>query len=197
MKIRAFIILLLFSFSSCTFIRFITTVKDPQNENQNDNQQYVLSLGFDTTFSYQLCKSGIDSLSQEKYVLSLYKYDDKYSASVLQLRMYDHAGNFIQGWEQCFWDLHKLGVLDSFPLKRISHLQINYNLKLQQDISLLNISNQSLLDTAIAYNDYVLIVYYARWTGWFCKDLLKAAKKYVAKHQKEQNILLILVNTSP
>jgi hypothetical protein len=151
----------------------------------------------DTTFSYQLYKNAVDSLCQEKYVLDLRKYNNEFLASALQLRMYDHAGNFIEGWQQCFGDLHKFGILDSFPLKKISWLSINYNLTLQQDLSLLNISNPALLNDAIAQSNYVLIVYYSRWTGWFCQDLLKAAKKYVIKHQKEQNLLLILANISP
>jgi hypothetical protein len=58
-----------------------------------------------------------DSLSTAKFAINTYKLINKVPASPVQIRMYNNNGQFLYGWEQCFGDLKKLGILDILPFK--------------------------------------------------------------------------------
>jgi len=173
------------------------SVKEKTSENMNESNKILSKFNFDTLFSYQLCGNCIDSLSVEKYAINTYKLKTKDGASPLELRMYNNNGQFINGWEMCFGDIHKLGILDSIPFKRVNHLPINYNLSLSTDLSIVNIPNRELLHKEIQKSDYIIILYWAKWAGWFNRDVIRETQKYLKKNRKRYSILLIAVNTAP
>lgn len=184
-------------FSSCSLIHFVT-VKERKSETVQQYTHYLNSFISDTSFSYQLSCIYFDSLSTEKFAINTYKLKYHTSASPVQIRMYDKTGSLITGYEQCFGDISKLGMLETFPMKKIDHLPINYKLSLNCDIDLLNAQKEEkerILKSS-EESDYTIIVFYSEWTGWYSKNTLKKLKKYIFKNQKSK-ILFIKVNTSP
>lgn len=182
--------------SSCSLIHLFS-VKERTSEKMDESNKILSKLKIDTLFSYQLYKNCIDSLSVEKYAINTYKLKTKDGASPLQLRMYNNKGKFINGWEMCFGDIHKIGILDSIPFKRVKHLPINYNLSLSSDLSIVNIPNRELLQKEIEKSDFIILLYWAKWAGWFNGDVIRETQKYLKKNRKQYSILLIAVNTAP
>ena len=136
--------------------------------------------------------------SIEKYALNTYKLKHNGTFSAIQIRLYNTTNGFIYGWEQCFGDLNKLGILKSFPFLERPHLPVNRNLFLSNEIDIIDISDKEKerLLTTINKFDYVIIVYWSKWPGWYSKDALKRVNKYVTKHSSE-NILFLKINISP
>lgn len=183
--------------SSCSLIHFLS-VSDKKSEKLVQANKYLAELSVDTCLSYQIVPESIDSLSYTKYQIDTYKLEHGTSATPVQLRMYYPNGKFCYGWTQCFGSIERLGLLDSLPLKKVSHLPVNYNLSFYNDLSLFNIDNseKEKLIKSIKNYDYVLIVFWAEWTGWYSKNLFKNVIKYIHKH-KEKKILLLTLNVSP
>jgi hypothetical protein len=173
------------------------SVREQVPESKEEYQKYVNNFGFDTSNSFQLNKYYYDSISLMPYALNLYKLSHQSKASPIQIRVYDSEGIFINGYEQCFGDLNKLGILDSFPLKKIKHLPINFNLSLNKDLHLF--TNDSILKSSIMYEAtrkrYTFIAFYSLWPGYYTEVTLKRLKQHLNTHNSD--VQLILVNTSP
>lgn len=182
--------------SSCSLIHLLS-VDANTSESMSQSNEYLSKHQLDTLFSYQICSNYIDSLSAGNYTINAYKLKIGTAASPLQLRMYNSKGEFLYGWEQCFGDIDKLGVLDSIPFKKVKHLPVNFNLSLNRDLSIVNIKNRELLEQEILKHDYIILLYWAKWGGWFNRDLMTKTKKYLRKYNKKHSILFISINTAP
>jgi len=191
------LIVLLLCGQSCSLIHFLS-VSEKSHENLKTINSYLASMSYDTNYSFQIKTDFIDSLSDKKYAINLYKLKYKTKASPVQIRMYNTEGTFIYGWEQCFGNIKKLHILDSIPFKQSYWLPVNKNLSFQQDIELfdINIYEKNRLLEVIRNYDYVIIVFWAKWAGWYSKNILKRVKNYVNKYY-DKKILIITLNTSP
>jgi len=168
-----------------------------QNESLTQAKVYLSTLSIDTTNAYKILPSYIDSLSYVKYQIDTYKLEHGTKASPVQLRMYDSHGTFIYGWTQCFGPIERLGLLDSIPLKQLDRLPVNKSLSFQTDLNLFSISEAKRaehLQNLMKY-DYTIIVFWAQWTGWYSKNLLKNIRKYIHKHG-DKKIQLLTLNIS-
>lgn len=184
-------------FSGCSLIHYFS-VSEMKSESMAQVNEYLIRLSIDTNHAYQILPGCIDSLSFSKYQIDTYKLEHGTKASPVQLRMYDNKGNFIYGWTQCFGSIERLGLLDSLPLKQLRHLPVNKSLSFSNDINLFNINDleKKNIKESIENYDYVLIAFWAEWTGWYSKNLLINLIKYIKRH-KEHKILLLTLNTSP
>lgn len=173
------------------------SIDDRKPENRTEYQKYITSLGYDTTNSFQLLKNYYDSISVMPYTINTYKLKYNTKASPIQIRVYDSTGAFLNGYEQCFGDIKRLRILDSFPLKIISHLPINYNLSLQKDIKLFvnNITDQNKIINDSKSKKYTFIIFYAKWAGYYSKNTLEQLRQHISTNLP--NVQLIKVNTSP
>jgi hypothetical protein len=173
------------------------SIHDQASESREDYQRYINTFGYDTSKSFQLKKAYYDSVSIMPYVLNLYKLKHNSKASPIQIRVYDSNGLFINGYEQCFGDLNKLGILDSFPLKKIERLPINYNLLLNKDLQLFtdNAIEKSKIMSEASRKKYTFIAFYSLWPGYYSEITLKRLKKHLKTNEAEVQVLL--VNTSP
>lgn len=189
----SFIILVL---SSCSLVHFMS-IQDQAPESIEYYQKYINTFGYDTSLSFQLKKDYYDSVSLMPYAINLYKIKHNSKASPIQIRVYDSNGLFINGYEQCFGDLNKLGILDSFPLKKIKHLPINYNLVLTKDLQLFtnNLVEKSKILSEASRKKYTFIAFYSLWPGYYSEITLKRLKKHLESHEAEVQVLM--VNTSP
>ncbi len=189
------LICFIISLSSCDLVH-ILTVRKMSTESMKESNKFLSKYKIDTTFSYQVYKNCIDSLSVEKYAINTYKLKSGTAASPLQLRMYNNKGVFLNGWEMCFGDINTLGILDSIPFRKVNHLPVNHNLTLSNDLSIVNIKNIKELQQKIEKSDYIILLYWAKYGGWFNRDLIKKTEKYIRKF-KTHSILLIPINTMP
>jgi hypothetical protein len=195
---RTHILLVAFSlmFASCSWIHFLS-VREQKPESRKDYQTYLRSYGYDTVHSFQLLKDYYDSISHLPYAINTYKLRFNAKASPIQIRVYDSWGHFVNGYEQCFGELKKTGLLDSFPLKRINHLPLNYNLSLRNDIKLFisDAQEQAMMISKAASSKYTFILFYSMWAGYYSNNTLKLLLEHLS--EESTNILLIKVNTSP
>lgn len=194
-NIKLVILLLLFQVASCSIIHYMTVDKQ-KPESKNQYQLYLNSLNQDTIHSYQLKKNYYDSISTCQFAINTYKLKTNTNASPVQIRVYSNNGNLINGYEQCFGELSKTRLLDSFPLKTIKHFPINYNLRFSKDIQLfINDSlKQNQLSKLNLINKYTFVIFYAKWLGYYSTNTIKLISKHI---QNKKDILIIFVNTSP
>lgn len=186
---------LIFAFSGCSFIHYLS-ILDQKKEEQEEYNSFLTEMGVSTNYSYQIKFSYRDSLSKsKKYCLNLYKYKTGTNASPVQIRMYNKEGDLLMGWENCYGELKQFNLFDSIPLKRINYLPNNYELKLQSDLNLIETNNNDEvgLSNFIQNHQYVIILFYSKWAGWYSKDAIKRVTQYV---KNNKNIALIYLNTA-
>lgn len=174
-------------------------IKKPKKDTEIEAQKLLSKYNHDTLLSYFINPIYVDSLKSEKFNLNTYKIKNGIEPSVLQLRMYEPNGHLIYGWEQCLGSLGRSKILDSIPFKKRTSFNeiINYDLNLYNDLKLILHSekNKTYLDDKIANSDYVVVVFYVSWTGWFTKDMLHRLQKYKMKFN-EKKLSFIFVNIS-
>ena len=182
---------------SCSLVHYLT-VSERTNESMHRANEYLFNISGDTSFSFQMKVDYIDSLSTRPFALNTYKLNKGTNASPVQIRMYTPDGKFIMVWSQCFGNINRLGILDSIPFKKVSHLPINLNLSLQKDLELFKISEkerEKIFETIKDF-DYVVILFWAMWTGWYSKDTIKRLYRF-QELNGESSILILKLNTSP
>lgn len=192
-KILGLIFFLLF-FTQCE-IAHLTTIRKDDYEPRSEYNQYLTKNGLDTTFSYQLNPQYIDSISNIKYALNFYKVEHGGKASVSQLRMYNTAGHFIYGYEQCFGNIDYFSILDSMPFKIEPNLPVNMNLSLRNDLNWINLTDserKNILEQSLNYPYTIIATYSIRW-GYYSNHTIKHLKKYI-KNFGNENFLIIYVN---
>lgn len=194
-----FLLSLLFSSCGSLILYPFYGIQKPHKDTQEFCDGLLQKHGFDTANSYFINPQYLDSISHEKFALNLYKLKTNTSASPLQLRMYAQSGQLMYGWAQCFGDLGRSHILDSIPFKHRQSLDgiINFNLRLETDLQLLGLSDKERLDMVqrLEQNEFVIVVFYTGWTGWFTKDTFRELRNYIDSH-KDQKIGLVFINTS-
>lgn len=192
-----YIIILLLFLSSCNILRFAkASFSKRENESLKVSNNYLVKRGLDTTFSYKVKPYCIDSLSNENYAINLYKINTGSTASPVQIRMFDNKGEYISGWEQCYGDLKYFDFMDSIPFKAIPSVQRNSKINLYKDLTLIDIHNIEKLLNKINNSDYVITIYWAKWTGYYSKEVLKEVKTYYDRYKNDYKITLIFINTT-
>lgn len=193
------ILFLTITLSGCSLIHYVNANLHRKNsENRTEYNRFLSNRGFDTTFSYQIQNHDkIDSLSTVPYAINVWKINHNGTAGPVQLRMYDNSGKFISGWENCYGELKYFNLFDSIPFRRFSFIPINPQINLQTDLKLVEIHNKEALLNEIEHSDYIITIYYAKWTGYYTRNALKNILNYYNKYKDSNKILLIFINTSP
>jgi len=92
--------------SGCSLLHYVNaSLHKKDSESRLEYNSYLTRQGFDTTYSYQILKENLDSLSTEKYAINVWKLNHNGTAGPVQIRMYDNTGQFISGWENCYGEL--------------------------------------------------------------------------------------------
>jgi hypothetical protein len=91
-------------------------------------------------------------------------------------------------------DFNKRDFVDSFPLKRNDYPFINEQLKLKNEMDLLDLSSErkeQILSRSGNYK-FTYVVYYAIWTSYLSKHVLKEVSKIKSKNPND--VMVVLVN---
>lgn len=176
-----------------------TSVEEETNVSQAVANQFLVKANVDTINSFMKNCNPAYKLSSPTIALDT-NSRRKGTDALIQLRMYDNRGKLVSAWEQCWGNLkefNKMGFMDSLPMKELN-CPINYNLNLASDLNIFDISEQQkevLMNECKSHN-YTIVVFYATYTGWYSKDVLWRANKYIKKH-KDSSILFLKLCVNP
>lgn len=186
MKFTYFLFLALI-FTSCNIIR-ILQMSEPNDESAIEVNRYLKKYEYD----YSLFADDTKSLMQKTKIYGINNDTTKYS--YVQLRIYNRDGSLYSAYSQCMGDFNKRNFVDSFPLKRNDYPFINQQLKFKNEMDLLNLSSErkeQILSQSVNYK-FTYVVYYAIWTSYASKHLLKKVSKIKLKHPND--VMVVLVN---
>lgn len=184
--------------ASCSFFRYMNT-SSPTNEKLDDIEKYFNQNQIDFyDYSFLLIDSLIDSLSTPKHAINTWKLERGTTESVIQLKVYDSTGQLINGYSQCFGEFSKLNILKKKDLVYFNYLPINYNLKLEDEFKLIEISEQEIDDIQKTNRNskYTMVVYWNIWSNYYSKVIFKELKRYLKEYESEDfPVMVIIVNT--
>lgn len=187
----------IFSFQSCTFIRYMNT-KEIVNKNESEIAKYLESNKIDF-YDYSFVFSGIniDSLSNENHVLDLWKYERGTEQSTIQIRVYNSSGNLINGYTQCYGNLNSINILSEKNTKIFQRLPNNYSLLFENELSLLNIQEKVKDEIKLksSQKTFTIVIYWNIWSNHFSKIIFQKLKKYLKRYEMYDDVLIILINT--
>ena len=183
-------------FNKC-FVFHISSLEEQSYKSPEVYNHYLSELNYDTSYSFQLNPRYFDSLTTIKYGLNRYKIEHNSPGfSATQIRFYDKTGMLISGYEQCFGEIKKIpALLDTFPMRNVAQLPVNYSINLENDLNWIDISDneRASITALIDSTEYTIILAYSIWTGWFSKHILEVFQEYLSQYNDEE-YLLILVN---
>ena len=187
MKTTIFLLFLTLTFSSCNLIHILhMSERNDESKEEVDRflkkYNYDFSLFADDSKSY-LHKTKIHGIN-----------DDTTKYSYIQLRIYNRDGSLYSAYSQCMGDFNSRNFMDSFPLKKNDYPYVNQQLRLKNEMDLVDLSSESkeqILDKSANYN-YTYVVYYASWTSYFSKHVLKKVSQIKTKYPDD--VCVVLVN---
>jgi hypothetical protein len=186
MKFTYFLFLALI-FTSCNLIR-ILQMSEPNDESTIEVNRYLKKYKYD----YSLFADDSKSWMQKTKMYGINNDTTKYS--YVQLRIYNRDGSLYSAFSQCMGDFNKRDFVDSFPLKRNDYPFINEQLKLKNEMDLLDLSSErkeQILSRSGNYK-FTYVVYYAIWTSYLSKHVLKEVSKIKSKNPND--VMVVLVN---
>lgn len=186
MKFTYFLFLALI-FTSCNIIRILQT-SEPNDESAIEVNSYMKKYKYD----YSLFADDSKSWMQKTTMYGINNDTTKYS--YIQLRIYNRDGSLYSAYSQCMGDFNKRDFVDSLPLKRNDYPFINKQLKFKNEMDLLDLSSErkeQILKLSGNYK-FTYVVYYAIWTSYLSKHVLKKVSKIKSKNPND--VMVVLVN---
>ncbi len=175
--------------SSCTIIR-ILQLSEPNEESVQEVNKFLKHYNFD--YSVFADDSKYWMQKSKAYGIN----DDTSKSSQVQLRIYHPDGSLYSAYSQCMGDFNDRNFVDSFPLKKNDYPYINTQLNFKNELEFLALNSETkdqILRQSM-HQKYTYVVYYAIWTSWAAKHVLKQVSKIKKKHPTE--VLVLLVNVA-
>jgi hypothetical protein len=163
-------------------------MSEPNDESTIEVNRYLKKYKYD----YSLFADDSKSWMQKTKMYGINNDTTKYS--YVQLRIYNRDGSLYSAFSQCMGDFNKRDFVDSFPLKRNDYPFINEQLKLKNEMDLLDLSSErkeQILSRSGNYK-FTYVVYYAIWTSYLSKHVLKEVSKIKSKNPND--VMVVLVN---
>ena len=187
--------------NSCGLVHYLG-VKSPEAKSE-DAQLHFLNkqkVGIDFyDYAFQFPIKNLDSLSTWKYGINTHKLKNDVKASPIQIHIYDSYGNILNGHSQCFGDFNRLNILSEKEYKTFEWLPINRELKLSDQLNLLDVSDeikQEILENAFQGKKDVFYVYWNEWSNHYSKIMFRKMKEYFKKYpERKDEIIIVFVNT--
>lgn len=134
----------------------------------------------------------IDSICSISYSLDTIMCKDK-SFSPIQFRVY--KGNVLYtGWQYCFGNLSKFGILSKDTIMDIKRLPINRALHLENDIKMIQPSEEQKKEMKNSINyDYVIIAFWDPYLGRGARKMLQRIQRFM-DDSGSKNVFFITVN---
>jgi hypothetical protein len=163
-------------------------MSEPNDESKIEVNRFIKKYKYD----YSLFADDTKSWMQKTKLYGINNDTTKYS--YVQLRIYNRDGSLYSAYSQCMGDFNKRNFVDSFPLKRNDYPFINKQLNFKNEMDLLDLSTEKkeqILSQSINYK-FIYVVYYAIWTNYPSKHVLKEVSKIKSKNPND--VMVILVN---
>ena len=134
----------------------------------------------------------IDSICSISYSLDTVMCKNK-SFSPIQFRVY-RRNLFYTGWQYCFGNLSKFGILHNDSILDIKRLPINRTLCLENDLKMIQFSDEQKQGIKNVTNyDYIIIAFWDPYLGRSVRKMLQRIQHFIDKYGSRK-ILLITVN---
>ncbi len=185
------LLLILITFNSCNLIRLINTSAE-NNESTEEINSFLSKRKYHYDYSFENIDSTSYLLADSKYRIN----DSNSRYSLIQLRIYNSDGDFYSGYSQCMGSFNERKIFDSFPPKKNNYPFLNTELKLVNELELINASTetkQKVFEKAKQY-DYTFVVYWTIWTNYYSKHIMKEVSKI--KKKEPDRVLVIFINTA-
>jgi hypothetical protein len=93
-------------------------------------------------------------------------------------------------------DFNDRNFVDSFPLKKNDYPYVNAQLSFKNELDFLALKTETKEQILLQsmHNKYTYVVYYAIWTSWAAKHVLRRVSKIKREHPTE--VLVLLVNVA-
>lgn len=178
---------LAFILTSCNIIR-ILQMSEPKDESIGEVTRFLKKQRYD----YSLFADDSKSWMQKTRTYGI--NDDTTKYSYVQLRIYNRDGSLYSAYSQCMGDFNRRHFVDSFPLKKNDYPFINTKLKFKNELNLVDLNSETKEQILMKSEKfkYTYVVYYAIWTSYLSKHVLKEVSKVKSNHPEE--VLVILVN---
>lgn len=184
---------------SCGFIHYMGT-KEPSDESPEHAAAFLKKHRFtslaDRTFF--LKDSLVDSLSTSIHALDTWKLNKGTPQSLMQIRIYDSLGKFVNGYAQCYGPYKRLSILEKKEFRYFRQFPNNDKLLFPNEFSLWDLpsSEKTTISEACSKNAYTFVVYWNCWSNHYSKVMLRAVKKYLKNYETPDfQIQVLLVNT--
>ncbi len=188
-------ITVLFSFTSCSVMWDYVVLPFSGADNRTDLElesffpdcEYV-SYSIDNTYNDEV-------LNGEDFCINIWKYEHGGIHSPMQTIMFDSNGDCLGAYEFCMGNAQYLDVYKDVPIfrKNIYNNVILDKLKLSNYIKTIDTDadvKENLLHTCADY-DYIIVVLWTDYHGYYMKRHLRQVKRYVNKHKDEMNFRTI------
>ena len=188
MKVTLFLFLTLL-LTSCNIIR-ILQLKEPNDETEQEVSTFIKHYKFD--YSAFADDSKYWMQKSKAYGIN----DDTSKSSQVQVRIYHPDGSLYSAYSQCMGDFNDRNFVDSFPLKKNDYPYINGQLNFKNELGFLALQTETKEQISLQsmHYKYTYVVYYAIWTSWAAKHVLKQVSKIKKEHPTE--VLVLLVNVA-
>ncbi|MNV23284.1 hypothetical protein D3C71_1142920 [compost metagenome] len=185
-------------FHSCGFIHYMGT-KEPADESPELAALFLKKHRYtfaDHTFFLQ--DSLVDSLSSPLHALDTWKLNKGTPQSLMQIRIYDSSGKFVNGYAQCYGPYKRLNILKKKEFKYFRQFPNNQELQFSDEFALWNLSpsEKTRIEEVCSKNAYTFVIYWNCWSNHYSKVMLQAVKKYLKNYETPDfQIQVVLVNT--
>lgn len=188
MKVTLFLFLTLL-LTSCNIIR-ILQLKEPNDESVQEVSKFIKHYNYD--FSVFADDSKYWMQKSKAYGIN----DDTSKSSQVQVRIYHPNGSLYSAYSQCMGDFNDRNFVDSFPLKKNDYPYVNAQLSFKNELEFLALQTETKEQILLQsmHHKYTYVVYYAIWTSWAAKHVLKQVSKIKKEHPTE--VLVLLVNVA-
>lgn len=182
---------ILFSGSSQSYVDILTfkeTRKEPFEFQVKKLERWKIKPQMITVFNEEY----IDSISTISYSLDTIMCKYK-SFSPIQFRIYKE-NMLYTGWQYCFGNLSKFGILNDDSILDLKRLPINRSLCLENDLKMIQFSDEQKQEIKSVTNyDYIIIVFWDPYLGRSVRKMLQRIQQFIYKYGS-QKIYLITVN---
>jgi hypothetical protein len=175
-------------------MRLAFGIRDVPAQSFDQQKAFLGRIGLDQGELFVWDKRFSDSLLSVGCVMDTVSLKST-SMSIPQIRVFDHEGKCLGGWQQCWGSRKSLGVLDRFPPLPNYGLEKLVNQKAVLSHVVPYLISESGEGFQAKGSDYVIMVFWMKGLGVFNKGMLQDLDGYFEKYEGQmENTRVVYVN---